>query len=238
MSFVKLATGKVENDTRGWRAKVEIRQHVLDAIGAAHATVFDAFAGPGLMHTEVWSKAARYVGCDERWYADARCCYVADNRRVLRCIDLRPFTCFDFDAYGSPWEQLLILAARRPLTPGERIGLVFTEGSSLATRQNGLPHAMRQAAGLTKAADRGTGRIHDEMIARALHRVVARMQARVVRQWQALGASAAKMRYVGLVLEYADRRDLDGAGTLMGRGPLRGKAVAQKKGPAGAGPAN
>jgi hypothetical protein len=65
------------------------------------------------MWTHVWREAAGYVGCDLKWFADERCCYVADNRRVLRCADLSSFTCFDLDAYGSPWEQALIVAARR-----------------------------------------------------------------------------------------------------------------------------
>jgi len=198
--FVKLR-GKVFNAERGWRAKVDVRRRVLEALGPAQTRVFDAYAGPGLMYREVWAQAARYVGCDETWFKDDRCCFVADNRRVLRCIDLQAFTCFDFDAFGSPWEQVLILAARRHLAAGERLGLILTEGSSIYTRQSGLPHAFREAAGLTRAADKGTGRVHDEMISRALYRTVRRMGGKVVREWWANGASAAKMRYIGVVVE-------------------------------------
>ncbi|HVH77139.1 MAG TPA: hypothetical protein VM755_19655 [Stellaceae bacterium] len=47
----------------------------------------------------------------------------------MRAIDLAPFNLFDFDAWGSPWEHVAILCARRPVQPGERIGLVLTDGS-------------------------------------------------------------------------------------------------------------
>lgn len=200
------AFAKVHNAESGWKAKVEIRQRVLEQLGPAQCRVFDAFAGAGLMWSAVWRQAATYVGCDERWHQDDRCCFAADNRRVLRCLDLSAFNCFDFDAFGSPWEQAIILAVRRPpLRRGERLGLVLTEGTSLKTalssERAGLPAALRQAAGLTRTADVGGGRLHDELIARALAGVVRRMNGQVVKQWRAIGTTGAKMRYVGVVVE-------------------------------------
>jgi hypothetical protein len=194
---------KVENAKRGWRAKVEIRRRVLAALTPGRARVFDAFAGPGLMWAEVWQHAAAYVGCDDRWHADARCCFVADNRRVMRCVDLAPFTVFDLDAYGSPWEQALILAARRHLAPGEQVALVLTEGTWMKTRTGtGWPAALRQACGITRAASgMGDKGMHDELIARALRTVARTMGGRIVRQWRAVGTTGAQMRYLGLVLE-------------------------------------
>lgn len=192
---------KVENAHAGWKAKVEIRRRVLEALTPEKAVVFDAFAGPGLMYSEVWKHAARYVGCDEKWHRDDRCCYVADNRRVMRCTDLTPFTCFDLDAYGSPWEQALILAARRPVKPGERVGLVITEGTSLYTRFSQVPYAMREAAGLLPAISLGAGRMHDDLIARALRGIVRRMHGTIVKEWRAMGVSGAQMRYLGVIVE-------------------------------------
>ncbi|MDP3767758.1 MAG: hypothetical protein Q8S13_07065 [Dehalococcoidia bacterium] len=192
----------VTNARHGWKAKVQIREHVMAELGAERTIVFDAFAGAGIMWREVWSRAAGYVGCDERWHNDERRCFVADNRRVLRCIDLAPFTIFDADAYGSPWEALLIIAARRKIQPGERIALVLTEGTSLKTRWGSqLPNALSEAAGLTRAAARGAGRVHDEIIGRALAGVVDRMGGRIVRQWRAMGTTTAAVRYLGVVLE-------------------------------------
>jgi hypothetical protein len=85
-------------------AKAEIRQHVLDAIGAGEASVFDAYGGAGELYRAVWHKAARYVGCDMTWFRDKRTMFVADNRRVMRAIDLGQFNVFDLDAFGSPYE--------------------------------------------------------------------------------------------------------------------------------------
>ena len=192
---------KVHNAKHGWRAKVEIRQRVMAELTPEKTVVFDAYSGPGRMWAEVWRQAADYVGCDEEWFRDERCCFVADNRRVLRSIDLQPFTCFDLDAFGSPWEQALIIAARRRVAPGERLGLVMTEGTSLGTRFNSLSHAMRQAAGVTKAGSIGAGRWHDELIALALGGVVRRMGVRIIRQWRAIGTTGAQVRYLGMILE-------------------------------------
>lgn len=196
---------QVENAKLGWKAKVQIRQHVLEQITPARAVVFDAFAGPGLMWAEVWKHAAGYVGCDERWHPDARCCFVADNRRVMRCVDLAPFTIFDLDAFGSPWDQALILAARRHLAPGERVGLVLTEGTWMKTRTGtGWPAGLRQATGISRTAgEMGDKGFHDELIGRALRSVVRKMGGTIVRQWRAVGVTGARMRYLGLVIEGA-----------------------------------
>jgi hypothetical protein len=39
------------------------------------------------------------------------------NWRVMRAIDLAPINVFDFDGWGEPWEQVIMLAARRPTSP-------------------------------------------------------------------------------------------------------------------------
>lgn len=196
----------VHNSRSALRAKVEVRRQVLDALTPAQAHVFDGFAGDGMMFDEVWHAAASYVGCDLQWHNDARCAYVADNRRVLRSIDLAPFTVFDFDPFGSPWEQALIVAARRKVQAGERLGLVLTEGTSLRTRftseRSPFPAAFREAAGLAPYIV-GGGRAHDEVIARALHGVVKRMAGRVVREWFAHGTTGSQMRYLSAVIEAA-----------------------------------
>lgn len=233
-------TKKTDNARHGWKAKCEIRQHVLAAIGAERAHVFDAFAGAGLLWDAVWRDAASYVGCDERWFPDgARCAFVADNRRVLRCVDLAAFNCFDLDAYGSPWEQALIIAARRPLAGGERIGLVITEGSSLKTRFSALPYAMMQAAGLTRVAERGAGKMHDEIIGRAIRGVVRRMGGSVVREWLAVAENSTGMRYIGLVVEgERQNRNRGAAGASETAGNGAGKppeSPGDARGVAGAG---
>ena len=172
---------------------------MLDAMGADQAHVFDAFAGAGEMHDQVWVRAASYVGCDLEFYRDDRMAFAADNLRVLRAIDLAPFNVFDFDGYGSPWEQCVILAARRPLLPGERLGLVLTEGSGLDMRLRGLPGVMAYLAGMHPLAS-GAARSPDEIIDRCIVGLTRRMRATVEKRWQAIGKSGTAMRYIGLVL--------------------------------------
>jgi len=181
-------------------AKIEIRRNVLAAIGAKRASVFDGFAGAGRMYDGAWREAASYVGCDLIWYRDERLTFVADNRRVLRAIDLRPFNIFDLDAYGSPWEQAIIIAARRPLEPGDSVGLVLTEGSGLKLKFGGYPLALRMLAGVRPSAAGGASG-HDELIDRAIRGLMARMKADTIEaRWQAMGRKGSAMRYLGLVL--------------------------------------
>lgn len=180
-------------------AKVALRENVLAAVGSP-AAVFDGFAGLGEMHRKVWFRAAGYVGCDRVWARDDRVCFAADNRRVMRSIDLGEFNIFDFDAFGSPWEQVIILAARRRLAAGEKLGLVLTEGSSLKLRQGGIPLAMAALAGL-RGNISGLARWHDDIVDKAIGEVCRRMGATLTHRWQARGKSHATMRYIGLVLE-------------------------------------
>jgi hypothetical protein len=123
----------------------------------------------------------------------------------MRAIDLTPFTCFDFDAWGSPWDQLTILAARRKLQPGETIGLVITDGTWLKTRAKDPVRGLRQALPRTLVTPIPYS-VHDELIARALRRLVGQMHGRIVRSWRAIGLTGAKVRYLGLIVSAATGR--------------------------------
>lgn len=194
---------KTNNHPAARAAKVEVRRHVLAAIGPEASVVFDAFAGDGAMWRLVWREAAGYVGCDLLWYRDERTAFVSDNVRVLRSLpeaELRRFTVFDLDAYGSPWEQAAIIAERRPARPGERLGLVLTEGSGLKLKMGGYPAALCAMAGIKPGAA-GGAKAQDELIDRALAGFCRRMGVRVSRRWQAQGKTGAAVRYIGLVLE-------------------------------------
>lgn len=192
---------KTNNHASALEAKVEIRARVLAMVGSPTA-VFDAFAGEGQLYERVWRQADRYVGCDLTWYRDGRLMYVADSRRVMRAIDLAPFNVFDLDAWGSPWEHAAILCARRKIKPGERIGLVITEGSSLKAKMGGLPHALAMLAGVAPWIPGASGAMLN-VVDRAIAEVARRLNCRMVKRWEAHGRTGARMRYIGLVLEGA-----------------------------------
>ncbi len=189
---------ELDNNPEVFAAKVAIRERVLKAISAAH--VLDCYAGSGKMHKAVWSKAASYVGVDERFFFDRRTAYVCDNRLLLRAIDLEPFNVFDADAYGSPWEQLLIIARRRPVDPGERIGLVITEGSSIKMKFGSLPFAMSELAGVPADAA-GVSKNQVMIVNQAIAGLAKAMGCRIVNRWQASGKTGSRVLYIGLVLE-------------------------------------
>jgi hypothetical protein len=195
-----LRYGKKDSSRSAETAKTRIREMVLAAIGAEKARVFDVFAGEGAMYRAVWHEASDYIGCDKDWFRqDPRKTYVGDNRRVLRAIDLAPFTIFDCDAWGSPWEQLYIIAARRPLEPGERLGLAITEGLGLKMNMGGTSKALAKLAGI-KTHMPGMGAARNDLIERALRRILEMMHASVERRWQADGNKGSRVTYMGLVL--------------------------------------
>lgn len=202
--MVAVVSPKVHNAPSAVAAKVTIRERVLAAVTPEQAVVFDAFCGPGAMYDAVWKGAAGYVGCDETWFRDDRLVYVADNCRLLRCLDLQPFTVFDLDAFGSPWEQAVIVAARRRLEPGERVGVLLTEGDWKNTRLNGLgSYAMRQAAGITREMRVSSVSRFWDVSDRALRNVVRQMGGTIVRHWRAHGVTGSRVRYTGVVIERA-----------------------------------
>lgn len=205
-----LRYGKRDNSKAAENAKTRIREMVLAAIGAENARVFDAFAGEGAMYRAVWHGAAEYLGCDkpkstQPWplpagfLEDERKIYVGDNRRVLRCIDLSRFNIYDCDSWGSPWEALYIIAARRPLAPDERFGLCITEGLGLKMNMGGTSKALAKLAGI-KTNMPGMGAARNDLIERALRRIVEMMHASVERRWQADGNKGSRVTYMGLVL--------------------------------------
>jgi hypothetical protein len=184
-------------------AKIGIRRNVLDAIGADNAAVFDGFAGEGAMYRAVWSRARFCVGCDLDFRPeDDRLAYAADNRRVLRALDLARFNIFDCDAWGDPWEQMLIIATRRQMSEGETIGLVWTDGQAMKMQFQHRPgRALQVLAGVENRVP-GMHRELDAVHDRAIARIAGMMGAAVARQWRAMAPNRSMMRYGGVVLRH------------------------------------
>lgn len=196
--------------------KLQLRRRAMDFVGGPErASVLDLFAGDGAMYRAVWSQAADYHGCDnEEWYRDGRKVWICDNLRLLRAIDLSPFNVYDLDAYGQPWDQLYLLAARRRLDPGERAVIVCTIGMRHAMI-NKIPH------GRKKEGSRVPGRLKpsiallaqirrdnvgsfesaDALIARAARGTAERMSARLVSLEAAQPKQGSAMVYVNMRLE-------------------------------------
>lgn len=197
---LNLLPKKTSNHPATKAAKIGVRSLVLDTIGADDAHVFDGFAGDGQMYRGVWHRAASYVGCDLEWFRDERMAFVHDNRRVLRAIDLSRFNIFDFDAYGSPWDQVTITAARRPVASGEKLGLVLTEGSGIRAKLGVLPTSLARMAGIDTHAT-GLARDPEEVIRRALQNLCTQMNCTVSKHWSAKGKTGAGIRYLGIILQ-------------------------------------
>jgi hypothetical protein len=188
---------KTDNNPQAFKAKVAIRRNVLAAVGA-NAAVFDAFAGTGKMFSEVWKDAHHYTGCDLKPQRDSRLMFCADNRRVMRAVDLTKFNVFDLDSYGSPWVQAVILADRRRVAPGELLGIVLTEGAGFAYKSNIVPEAIAVLTGL-RTGIVGLSKKQDAVIDLAIAGLARRMNCTIAKRWQSEGRTGAVMRYVGLI---------------------------------------
>lgn len=184
-------SAKTHNRPGALEAKAALRRHVLELVQPAR--VLDAYCGPiGEMHRAVWHGATSYVGIDQEWRReDARTRFVGDTCTILRAIDLNAFNVFDLDAFGSPWDAALIVAARRAWEPGERGAVVFTDGSGMCTSfGDRVPRALGELVQIhaTVAAGRAG--------AEALHRMAVTAWARragveIERRWLAVSLAGA-----------------------------------------------
>ncbi|MEN6533978.1 MAG: hypothetical protein ABFD89_09975 [Bryobacteraceae bacterium] len=197
---MKISGTKTDNNPEAFAAKVGIRENVLQLVKPSR--VFDAFCGTGKMYREVWAKADAYVGCDSReWLFSDPPRFMADNHDVMRSIDLQQFNIFDFDSYGSPWDQVLILAARRRWRKGEIGGLILTDGSSLKTRMGGLPFSLATLAGLDSASKSPSTHGNIAISKLALAGFLRRSNLEITHAWEADGATSSKMVYSGIVFQ-------------------------------------
>lgn len=191
-------TVKTDSHAAGRDAKVELRRRVLAHVSPAH--VFDAFCGLGEMRSEAWSAAASWTGCDFRpWDPSQPARFIADNLDVMRAIDLGRFNVFDFDAYGSPWGQMQLLARLRRWAPGERGAVVVTDGAGLATQWGSTAATLGAVLGAERfEAMRGTRLAAN----RAAFAPWAAQAGVVMRErWEAARPGRTGVLYTALVFE-------------------------------------
>lgn len=190
--------GKKHNSKKAVKAKIEMRRNILSWIGG-YSSVFDAYGGNGMMYREAWSGCSKYTGCDIELKMDGRKMFCADNIRVLRSIDLSQFNIFDLDAFGSPWEQAAIVAKRRKISGGEKIGLCLTIGDGMNVKFGGMPTALSVLAGFRTKIPGGMQQ-RGEIIDMAINTLCETMNVDIDHRWQAESKSASAMIYVALAL--------------------------------------
>lgn len=135
-----------DNRADALEAKQALREWLLDEIRPSH--VLECYAGiDGEMHRLAWHRADSCIGIDRRIRigTDKRRRLVGDTLEMLASMDLRPFTIFDVDAYGSPWETLIAIGEAR--TFGARFGVALTDGSQARTKFGMLPESMAELLG-------------------------------------------------------------------------------------------
>ena len=191
---------KSHNGVRAVSAKVDLRERVLDAIGAKKSHVLDCYCGPvGEMFAAVWNRAAGYAGIDKEWQReDTRRRFIGDTPTIVRSIELEGFNVFDVDAFGSPFHVMAILAARRKWSKGERGAILITDGTDLKIafggRFRGLKHNLPSGSAFR-------GRAADD----ATREWLRDSNVKPISFWKAEGVSSDKgsmrMRYTAIVFE-------------------------------------
>ena len=184
-------------------SKADMRRRLLTAVRPAR--VLDCCAGvEGVMHREAWHAADAYLGIDLGWRQwDPRPRMVCDNRVALRTLDLAAWNVFDVDTYGHPWEQLIILAARRRWARGEVGGVAAT--IPLSGGWGGTSAALAELLGQPAICMHGMSlAVVEEAAMAGVRAFLARAGVRATRQWKAGRASGTgkqAMLYTALVFE-------------------------------------
>lgn len=187
---------KTHNGVRGVSAKVDLRERVLAAV--TPAKVLDCYCGPvGEMHRAVWHRAQAYAGIDKEWLRDdERRRFIGDTPTVLRSIELNDFNVFDVDAFGSPFNAMAILAARRKWSQHERGAIIITDGTDLKVAFGGKFRGMK--ANLPSGSS-FRGRAADD----AIREWLRDSNVTPVSFWKAEGVSSERgsmrMRYSAIV---------------------------------------
>lgn len=192
------AQTKTDNNPKALQAKIDLRRRVLEHVKPAR--VFEGFCGPRGEMSPVYESTAtveHHVGCDVRFdFPDRRRRYVGDCHRVMRAIDLSQFNVFDLDAYGSPWEAAIILAARRRWAPGELGAVLLTDGSGRLSQFGQLPKAMAQLVGQKWVAPTNDiAAIHGS----CLNAWLEKAGLVAVKRWQAVKLGSGGMVYSATV---------------------------------------
>lgn len=112
------------SDNSGTARKIDLRRRVIESLD--RVAVLESHCGYGHMRNAVYQSAERWDGIDQRAGVAT---LIGDSRKWLRTMDLSPYTVFDIDPWGSPWECVWIVSRRRVLQPGERIGIAITDGT-------------------------------------------------------------------------------------------------------------
>lgn len=150
-SGLKAQGAKTDNHEKGMPAKVALRREALGAVGADRAHVLDLFGGRGEMFGRVWHEAAGYLGNDKdaaKALAHPGLTHNAPAMVLVQALDLTRFNVVDFDAYGSPWEEIAAFCRRRKLAPGETLAMVITDGSPRRAMLGMTVHALARLAGV------------------------------------------------------------------------------------------
>jgi len=131
-----------------------------------------------------------------------------DSRRVLRAMELAPYTVFDVDTHGVPWHWVWLVSQRRKLRSGESIGVAVTHGRAGGPAQMeanlfraGYSQQMLDALGLHWGYS-PTAFQNDQAVFLFRKLVEAWFGAKIGRVWEGLGGARGdgSTRYFSAVI--------------------------------------
>jgi len=186
----------VDNTDRG--EKILIRKQLLQKISSPY--ILECYAGYGVIYRECY-KDHPCVGLDLKPIDDGRVIISIDNRKFLKSTDLGKYNVFDLDAYGSPWQQWLIILKRRQFKAKESVAIFITDGLDFKMRMSSLPSGLRPYVGLPAGMNIPLLNLHHDFINSLV--VSGSVKAAGLEVVHALSAKNPRcnMKYYGLILK-------------------------------------
>lgn len=102
----------MKTDNSYLQEKIQLRLEAINNFKNVH--ILDCFAGKGILWDSVKKKTNKDISiiAIEKDQSKNQISLIGDNLKYLKKMDLNEFDIIDLDAYGIPFEQLLILFQR------------------------------------------------------------------------------------------------------------------------------
>jgi len=196
----------VKTDNAKNTTKAELRNNILRYFGNNETNVLDVFCGSGEMFNQVWINASSYVGIDKKKYSDNRNTVCGDAVSVLKQFDIDGINIFDIDAYGDPYECLVIILDKlKKIKNIDDLGFCITDGLQIDMRMSRFRKAMETISCINLDKIRGVHRLHNNIIHRMVSSIALDLNLNIHSAKIAIGKKGSGMRYYSFILTKKQR---------------------------------
>jgi hypothetical protein len=174
-------------------AKITAKEKLRVIQGINNLSVLDIYCGAGEMYNAVWNKAKSYEGIDIKEFTDGRKLHIGDAPQILKKINIDKFDVFDIDAYGSPYECLLIILNK--IKTRKIRHFIITDGIEIDLRMGNIEQFFGILTGVESRKINNIHKIHDQLILKLLKNIEHNLNTKVSNFLIAKGKTGSGMRY-------------------------------------------